>query len=269
MLADAGRNFERANDLGELRTENLVKYYGKRAVVNHVSVSLSEKEIVGLLGPNGAGKTTTFSMICGIVAPSEGRILLDGQDITHMPMYKRARLGVGYLAQSKSIFRKLTVEQNIQAIIETLGLSREEQEARLEEVLTEMGLGRLRRSVAYTLSGGERRRTEIARALVTKPRFMLLDEPFSGVDPVTVEELQEVIEQLRSQGLGILITDHSARETLHVTDRLYIIADGEILRSGSAGELVNDPVVRESYLGKKFYIREDEETPEPPQQASE
>ena len=241
--------------MSELRTEGLVKVYGRRRVVNNLSLILRKREIIGLLGPNGAGKTTTFNMVCGIIRPNQGRIILDDVDITHMPMYQRARLGVGHLAQQTSIFRKLTVEQNIMAILETLNLSRAEQKERLEFILEELGLKNLRHSYAYTLSGGERRRTEIARALVTRPRFMLLDEPFSGVDPKAVEELQAVIEQMRQQDLGILITDHSVRETLAVTDRSYVISEGEILTSGAAADLVNDPIVRKVYLGEKFYMQ--------------
>ncbi|OPZ23050.1 MAG: Lipopolysaccharide export system ATP-binding protein LptB [candidate division BRC1 bacterium ADurb.BinA364] len=241
--------------MGVLRIEDLVKRYGKRTVVNSVSLHLQQGEIVGLLGPNGAGKTTTFSMICGIIPVNGGRILLDETDITRAPMYKRARYGIGYLAQNTSIFRKLTVEQNVMAILETLRIGRAERKERLEFVLEELGIGRLRRSKAYTLSGGERRRTEIARALVTRPRFLLLDEPFSGVDPKAVEELQQVIEQLREQGLGLLITDHSVRETLSVTDRSYVISNGEILASGAAGDLINNPAVRKVYLGEKFYMQ--------------
>lgn len=244
--------------MSKLTVEGLMKSYGGRTVVNQISLSLNEQEIVGLLGPNGAGKTTTFNMICGIIPPDEGRILLDEADITRMPMYKRARLGIGYLAQQTSIFRKLTVEQNIRAILETLGLNRSEQEERLEFSLRELGLEKLRRSIAHTLSGGERRRTEIARALVTRPRFMLLDEPFSGVDPKAVEELQGIIYHLRDQGIGILITDHSVRETLSVTNRSYVVSQGQILASGSAEELVNHPVVRQVYLGEKFYMQFDE-----------
>jgi len=244
--------------LGELRIEGLVKVYNSRTVVNRVSLYVHEKEIVGLLGPNGAGKTTTFSMICGITPPAAGRILLDGQDVTKLPMYRRARMGIGYLAQQTSIFRKLSVEQNILAILQTLGISREEQKKRLEFVLSELGIERLRHSIAHTLSGGERRRTEIARAMVTRPRFMLLDEPFSGVDPKAVEELQSIIQQLCNSGIGILITDHSVRETLTVTNRSYVISQGEVLASGSAQELVNHPAVREIYLGEKFYMKFDE-----------
>ncbi|MCX7017168.1 MAG: LPS export ABC transporter ATP-binding protein [Candidatus Sumerlaeota bacterium] len=241
--------------MGELRIEGLVKVYGRRRVVNNVSLSLREREIVGLLGPNGAGKTTTFNMVCGIVRPNAGRIVLDEAEITRVPMYRRARLGIGYLAQQTSIFRKLTVEQNIMAILETLPLTRVQRLERLEFALHELGIEGLRRSHAYTLSGGERRRTEIARSLVTRPRFMLLDEPFSGVDPKAVEELQSVIGQLRQSGLGILITDHSVRETLSVTDRSYVINEGEVLTSGAAADLVNDPIVRKVYLGEKFYIQ--------------
>lgn len=249
---------ERVIHLSVLKVEGLVKAYSGRVVVNHVDLELREKEIVGLLGPNGAGKTTTFNMICGIIPPNQGRILLDGADITTVPMYQRARMGIGYLAQQTSIFRKLTVEQNVRAILETLDISASEQKERLDYVLRELGLQKLRASTAHTLSGGERRRTEIARALVTRPRFMLLDEPFSGVDPKAVEELQVIIGHLRDQGIGILITDHSVRETLTVTNRSYVVSQGKVLASGNAEELVNHPMVRQVYLGEKFYMQFDE-----------
>lgn len=237
-----------------LRTENLVKVYGGRTVVNKVSINLKQGEIVGLLGPNGAGKTTTFNMIVGLIRPKSGKIFFDDKDISGFPMYKRSRLGMGYLTQDVSVFRKLTVKQNILAILETLNLPRADRKERLEWLLEELGIAHLSRNRAYTLSGGERRRVEIARALVPRPAFMLLDEPFSGVDPKSVEELQEVIYQLRDHGLGILITDHSVRETLQVTDRSYLIYEGKVELSGSAKDLVNDPRAREVYLGDRFYM---------------
>jgi len=240
--------------LHTLRTENLVKVYGGRTVVNKVSINLKQGEIVGLLGPNGAGKTTTFNMIVGLIRPKSGKIFFDDKDISGFPMYKRSRLGMGYLTQDVSVFRKLTVKQNILAILETLKLSRADRKERLEWLLEELGIAHLSRNRAYTLSGGERRRVEIARALVPRPAFMLLDEPFSGVDPKSVEELQEVIYQLRDHGLGILITDHSVRETLQVTDRSYLIYEGKVELSGSAKDLVNDPRAREVYLGDRFYM---------------
>ncbi|MBN1867694.1 LPS export ABC transporter ATP-binding protein [Candidatus Sumerlaeota bacterium] len=240
-----------------VRTEDLVKIYGGRTVVNRVNIELSDREIVGLLGPNGAGKTTTFNMIVGIIRPAEGTIYLDDVDITQMPMYKRSRLGVGYLAQEPSVFRKLTVGENILAILEFMPLSGKQRRDRCEEILEELGLSHLVDSPAYTLSGGERRRVEIARALVTEPRFMLLDEPFSGVDPKAVEELQLIIRQMKARGLGVLITDHSVRETLTVTDRSYIIHEGTVMISGTAEELVNNPRARELYFGESFYMRLD------------
>jgi len=240
--------------LHTLRTENLVKKYGGRTVVNQVSIDVSQGEIVGLLGPNGAGKTTTFNMIVGLVRPNNGTILFDQNNITNYPMFKRSRMGMGYLTQEVSVFRKLTVKENILAILETLPLTKTQRKERLEWLLEELGVAHLANNPAYTLSGGERRRVEIARALVPRPAFMLLDEPFSGVDPKSVEELQSIIYQLRDHGLGILITDHSVRETLQVTNRSYLIYEGKVELSGSASELVNDPRAREIYLGKRFYM---------------
>lgn len=237
-----------------LETKSLIKTYGGRRVVNEVSVILRRGEIVGLLGPNGAGKSTTFNMVVGIVKPDSGSILLNGEDIAHLPLYKRARAGVGYLAQDTSIFRKMTVEQNVMAILETTKLTRSEQKQRLELLLDELSVSHLAKNYAYTLSGGERRRVEIARALAIEPRFMLLDEPFSGVDPKSVEELQEIIYQMRDRDLGILITDHSVRETLTVTDRSYIVHEGTILHHGPADDLVNNAEVRKLYLGERFYM---------------
>ncbi len=238
----------------ELRTHQLVKGYNGRPVVDGVDIGVRTGEIVGLLGPNGAGKTTTFAMAVGYVKPDGGRVLLDEQDITAMPMSLRARSGIGYLAQEPSIFRKLTVEQNIMAILETLELSPRARRQRLDVLLNELGITHLARQKAYTLSGGEKRRLEITRALVTNPRFILLDEPFSGIDPITVFEAQEMIRELRGRGLGILLTDHNVRETLEITDRAYIMAEGKVLISGTAHELITDPRAREIYLGEKFRL---------------
>ena len=238
----------------QLATRQLMKSYGGRSVVGGVDIAVQRGEIVGLLGPNGAGKTTTFSMVVGYVRPDSGVIAIDGQDITAMPMYRRAQLGIGYLAQEPSLFRKLTVEQNILAILETLDLTRSERRKRLDELLNELGVTHLARQKAYTLSGGEKRRLEITRALVTNPQFMLLDEPFSGIDPITVFECQEIIRELRTRGLGVLLTDHNVRETLEITDRAYIMAEGKVLISGTAHELITDPRAREIYLGEKFRL---------------
>ena len=237
-----------------LRAENLVKKYGKRTVVDEVSLEVHPGEVVGLLGPNGAGKTTTFYMIVGLIKHSRGRIFLDGEEITHKAMYKRARMGIGYLSQEPSVFRKLTVEQNIMAILETCDYSRNERKGRLEALLDELGLRRVRKSKAYSLSGGERRRLEITRALVTQPRYMLLDEPFAGVDPIAVDDLQSIVATVRDRGLGILITDHNVRETLEITDRAYLLYDGRILKSGDAETLINDPEARRLYLGEDFRL---------------
>ena len=238
----------------QLQTEQLVKGYNGRPVVDGVEIAVGRGEIVGLLGPNGAGKTTTFAMMVGYVKPDGGRILLDGREITDVPMYQRARCGIGYLAQEPSIFRKLTVEQNILAILETLHLSRVERRQRLDRLLNELGITHLARQKAFTLSGGEKRRLEITRALVTNPQFILLDEPFSGIDPITVFEAQEIIRELRKRGLGILLTDHNVRETLEITDRAYIMAEGRVLIAGTAHELITDARAREIYLGEKFRL---------------
>lgn len=235
-----------------LETKNLIKSYGGRRVVDGLSISVGRSEIVGLLGPNGAGKTTTFYMAVGIVQPNEGQILFDNDDITKKSIHQRSRLGMGYLAQEPSIFRKLTVEQNIMAILETLNISPRERKKRLESLLEELNIAHLAKSKAYTLSGGERRRLEITRALVTNPSFLLLDEPFSGIDPIVVAEAQEIIKELKNRGLGILLTDHNVRETLSITDRAYLVAEGRILISGTAEELINDPDARKIYLGEKF-----------------
>ncbi len=238
----------------QLQTKQLVKGYNGRPVVDGVDLQIRRGEIVGLLGPNGAGKTTTFAMMVGYVRPDGGRILLDGHDITHVPMYQRARFGIGYLAQEPSIFRKLTVEQNIMAILETLDLSPSDRRHRLDHLLNELGITHLARQKAYTLSGGEKRRLEITRAMVTNPQFILLDEPFSGIDPITVFEAQEIIRELRKRGLGILLTDHNVRETLEITDRAYIMAEGRVLIAGTAHELITDPRAREIYLGEQFRL---------------
>ena len=238
----------------QLQTEHLVKGYNGRPVVDGVEIRVGRGEIVGLLGPNGAGKTTTFAMMVGYVMPDGGRITLDGRDITDIPMYRRARLGIGYLAQEPSIFRKLTVEQNITAILEMLDIPRVERRHRLDLLLNELGITHLARQKAFTLSGGEKRRLEITRALVTNPQFILLDEPFSGIDPITVFEAQEIIRELKRRGLGILLTDHNVRETLEITDRAYIMAEGRVLIAGTAHELITDPRAREIYLGEKFRL---------------
>jgi lipopolysaccharide export system ATP-binding protein len=240
--------------LRSFRSENLVKIYGRRKVVDKVSIEVKTGEIVGLLGPNGAGKTTTFYMMTGMIKPSTGDIMLDDLDISKMPMFKRARQGVGYLAQEASIFRKLSVEDNLKAILETMQLSRDERNARVDELLSELRVTHLRKSLAFTLSGGERRRVEIARALASRPSFMLLDEPFAGVDPIAVGDIQEIIYQLKEKKIGVLITDHNVHETLSITDRAYLLYEGRILKSGTAEELAADPKVRELYLGENFKL---------------
>ncbi|HEA47117.1 MAG TPA: LPS export ABC transporter ATP-binding protein [bacterium] len=237
-----------------LKIQGLVKSYKKRRVVDDVNLEVGQGEVVGLLGPNGAGKTTTFYMIVGLVKPDRGRILIDDFDLSRLPMYKRARKGIGYLAQEPSIFRKLTVEENILAILETLNLGGEEKVNRLKELLAELNISHLAKNKAYTLSGGERRRVEITRALVTTPSFILLDEPFTGIDPIAITDIQEIIFQLKKKGIGILITDHSVRETLAITDRAYIMYEGEILISGTSQELANSKEAREIYLGEKFTL---------------
>ena len=235
-----------------LETRNLVKIYNGRRVVDGLSISIKRSEIVGLLGPNGAGKTTTFYMAVGIIRPDEGEIFFDQENITGKSIHERSGLGMGYLAQEPSIFRKLTVEENIMAILETLNISPRERRRRLNSLLEELNIAHLAKSRAYTLSGGERRRLEITRALVTNPSFILLDEPFSGIDPIVVAEAQEIIRDLKNRGLGILLTDHNVRETLSITDRSYLIAEGRVLISGTADELINDPKARKIYLGEKF-----------------
>lgn len=237
-----------------LRAEGLVKKYRKRKVVDGVSLEVKRGEIVGLLGPNGAGKTTTFYQIVGFIKPDGGSVFLDQREITGLPMYKRARLGLGYLPQESSVFRKMTVADNLMCILETTPLSKKERRARQKRLMDELGITRLADQKAYTLSGGERRRVEIARALVTDPGFLLLDEPFAGIDPIAVADIQEIIRKLAEKGLGVLITDHSVRETLAITDRAYIMYDGRVLISGSAQELANDPEARKIYLGERFTL---------------
>jgi len=235
-----------------LSTLELTKSYKRRKVVDDISLEIAQGEVVGLLGPNGAGKTTTFYIIVGLATPDSGQVLLDGEDITNLPMYLRARSGISYLPQEPSIFRKLTVEENILAVLETLPLTAHERRERLEELIEQMGLQSVRRSYGYVLSGGERRRVEIARSLVISPSFILLDEPFSGIDPLTVLDIQKIILKLRDTGIGILVTDHNVRETLRVTDRAYIINNGRIFRSGTPDELSNDREVKKVYLGDSF-----------------
>lgn len=235
-----------------LEIKGLSKSYDGRQVVKGVDIQVKRGEIVGLLGPNGAGKTTTFYMIVGVIPPNAGSIVFDNYNITNLPIHERSRYGIGYLSQEPSIFRKLTVEENIMAILETLPISKVEMKHRLKNLLDELNIAHLARHKAYTLSGGERRRLEITRALVTNPSFILLDEPFSGIDPIVVSEAQEIIKELRDRGLGILLTDHNVRETLSITDRAYLIAEGKILISGSASDLINNPQARQIYLGEKF-----------------
>jgi lipopolysaccharide export system ATP-binding protein len=237
-----------------LIAQGLVKRFRNRVVVDRVSVDIQRGEIVGLLGPNGAGKTTSFYMIVGLLRAEGGRIFLEGQDITDLPMYQRCRLGMGYLPQESSVFRKLTVEENLLAILETMDLTEQERQARLRVLLAELDLTRLARHKAYTLSGGERRRLEITRALVTNPRYLLLDEPFTGIDPIAIGDIQEIIGRLRERGIGVLITDHNVRETLAITDRAYILYNGQILAAGTAHELAGNPRAREIYLGEKFSL---------------
>jgi lipopolysaccharide export system ATP-binding protein len=236
----------------EIRTEELVKSYRGRRVVDGVSVAVHEGEIVGLLGHNGAGKTTTFYMVVGLVKPDKGRVMLSGKDVTRQPMYRRARAGVGYLPQEPSVFRKLTVEQNLRLVLQMTRMPAREQTAIVETLLEEFHVGHLRHHIGYQLSGGERRRVEIARALATRPSFILLDEPFTGIDPIEVHTIQQLVAQLKSRGIGVLITDHSVRETLATTDRAYIVKDGKIMTSGTSEEIANDSLARKYYLGDHF-----------------
>ena len=238
-----------------LRTENVIKKYKKRTVVKGVSVEVKQGEIVGLLGPNGAGKTTTFYMIVGIIKPFDGRVFLDDRDITDMPMYERAKNGIGYLAQEASVFRHLSVEDNIMSILEFTKLTKAERKAKLESLLDEFGLQHIRKSLGIQLSGGERRRTEIARALAMDPKFLLLDEPFAGVDPIAVQDIQAIVSKLKDKNIGILITDHNVHETLSITDRAYLLFEGSVLKSGTPEDLANDEHVRKVYLGDKFELR--------------
>ncbi len=235
-----------------LRTDNLVKKYGKRTVANHVSIDVTQGEIVGLLGPNGAGKTTTFYMTVGLVRPNEGRIFLNDKDITGLPMYKRAQEGIGYLPQEPSVFRKMTVEDNIRAVLQMTDKPKDYQREKLESLIAEFRLGKVRKNLGDQLSGGERRRTEIARCLAIDPKFIMLDEPFAGVDPIAVEDIQSIVYKLKEKNIGILITDHNAQETLHITDRAYLLFEGRILFQGTSEELSENPVVREKYLGRNF-----------------
>jgi lipopolysaccharide export system ATP-binding protein len=238
-----------------LRSDNLIKKYKQRTVVDRVSIEVSQGEIVGLLGPNGAGKTTSFYMIVGLVKPNEGEIYLDKEKITALPMYKRAQRGIGYLAQEASVFRKLSVEDNIRAVLEMTNLSKAEQNKKTESLLDEFGLQRIRKSRGDLLSGGERRRTEIARALAVDPKFILLDEPFAGVDPIAVEDIQSIVSHLKDRNIGVLITDHNVHETLTIVDRAYLLFEGRILKAGTADELANDEQVRKVYLGQNFELR--------------
>lgn len=237
---------------GVLRTDNLVKKYGKRTVANHVSIELTQGEIVGLLGPNGAGKTTTFYMTVGLITPNEGRVFLNDVDITEYPVYKRAQIGIGYLPQEASVFRTLSVENNIKAILEMTGTSKEYQKAKLEQLISEFNLNHVRHNVGTSLSGGERRRTEIARCLAINPKFIMLDEPFAAVDPIAVEDIQEVVYHLKERNIGVLITDHKADSILGITDRAYMLFEGRVLFQGTSEELASNPVVREKYLGRDF-----------------
>jgi len=238
----------------KLRAESLVKMYKKRAVVNNVSVEVQQGEIVGLLGPNGAGKTTTFYMIVGMIRPNQGYVYLDDQNITRLPMYQRAQAGIGYLPQEPSVFRTLTVRENVLAVLQMTSLSPTQQAERCDKLLEEFGLTQLAKSKGYVLSGGERRRTEIARALATDPKFILLDEPFAGIDPIAVEEIMKIVTGLSSRGIGVLITDHNVHETLSITDRSYLLFEGKIFKAGSASFLANDPEARKLYLGERFKL---------------
>ncbi len=252
VMEDEAEQVHTSDKIPDIQASDLVKEYGQRTVVNGISLQASCGEIVGLLGPNGAGKTTTFYMVVGLVRPNSGTITFRGEDITRMPVYRRARLGLGYLAQEASIFRKLTVEENVLAILETMDLSKGDRLQRAEELLTSLNLTKVAKQRAYTLSGGERRKLEIARALVRKPAVLMLDEPFSGVDPLAVHDIQEIVKGLRNRGLGIIVTDHNVRETLSIVDRAYLVYDGRILCEGSSDFLVQDDTARRLYLGKNF-----------------
>lgn len=243
------------SESGILQTDNLVKKYGKRTVANHVSINVRQGEIVGLLGPNGAGKTTTFYMTTGLITPNEGKIFLNNTDITGYPVYRRAQLGIGYLAQEASVFRKLSVEDNIRAVLEMTPATKEYQKEKLESLIAEFRLAKVRKNLGDQLSGGERRRTEIARCLAINPKFIMLDEPFAGVDPIAVEDIQEIVYKLKEKNIGILITDHNAPETLSITDRAYLLFEGKILFQGTSEQLAENPVVREKYLGRNFIFR--------------
>ena len=247
----------------KLRSQHLVKQYGAKRVVNDVSVEVNQGEIVGLLGPNGAGKTTSFYMFVGLVSPDEGQVFLEDTEISSWPMFKRAQHGIGYLPQEASVFRELSVEENIQAILEMTKLSKKEQEEKLESLISEFGLGNVRKNLGKVLSGGERRRTEIARALATDPKFILLDEPFAGVDPIAVEDIQQIVAKLKQKNIGILITDHNVQETLSITDRAYLLFEGKLLKHGTAQELANDEMVRKVYLGQNFELRRSKSATEP------
>lgn len=239
----------------KLRTEDLVKRYGKRTVVNHVSIELEQGEIVGLLGPNGAGKTTTFYMTVGLVVPNEGRIFMEDQEITELPVFQRARMGIGYLPQEASIYRKMSVEDNILSVLEMTGRTKEQQMERLDELISEFHLEKVRKNQGNRLSGGERRRAEIARCLAIDPKFIMLDEPFAGVDPIAVQDIQQIVAKLRTKNIGILITDHNVYETLSITDRAYLLFEGKVLFQGTAEQLAENEVVREKYLGRDFKLR--------------
>ena len=253
--ASLGDDLLRAEGKGVLRPQNLVKKYGKRTVVNHVSIEVTQGEIVGLLGPNGAGKTTSFYMTVGLITPNEGEIWLDDLNITKMPVYKRAQKGIGYLAQEPSVFRKLSVEDNIRAVLEMTNKTKEYQRYKLESLIQEFNLEKVRHNLGDRLSGGERRRTEIARCLAIDPKFIMLDEPFAGVDPIAVEDIQSVVYKLKEKNIGILITDHNAPETLSITDRAYLLFEGKILFQGTSEELAENPIVKEKYLGRNFVFR--------------
>ena len=248
--------------MDKLRTEHLIKKYGKRTVVNDVSIELEQGEIVGLLGPNGAGKTTTFYMTTGLVTANNGKIFLNDQDITNFPMYKRAKMGIGYLPQEASVFRKMTVEDNIRSVLELTDFSKEYQAQKLEQLIKEFNLAHVRKNLGDRLSGGERRRTEIARCLAIEPKFVMLDEPFAGVDPIAVQDIQDIVWKLKQRNIGILITDHNVRETLCITDRAYLLYEGSVLQKGTPQALAGDPEVREKYLGRDFVLKERKTQPE-------